>query len=72
MYMEKEMAVHSTIVACKIPWSKDSGGLQSMGCRVGHDLAAKQQQLYVYVYIYTNIYMESRKMVLMNLFEGQK
>ena len=66
--MEKEMAIHATILACKIPWSKEPGGLQSMGCRVGHNLAVQQQQLY----IHTHIYMESRKMVLMNLFEGQK
>ena len=39
MYMEKEMAIHATILACKIPWSEEPGGLQSMGCRVGHNWA---------------------------------
>ena len=29
--LEKEMATHSTILALKIPWMEESGGLQSMG-----------------------------------------
>ena len=28
---EKEMATHSNILAWKIPWTEDPGGLQSMG-----------------------------------------
>ena len=36
--MEKEMATHSSILAWKIPWTEEPGGLQSMGSqRVGHD-----------------------------------
>ena len=36
--LEKEMATHSSILAWKIPWTKDPGRLQSMGSqRVGHD-----------------------------------
>ena len=36
--LEKEMATHSIILAWKIPWTKEPGGLQSMGLkRVGHD-----------------------------------
>ena len=35
--LEKEMATHSSILACKIPWTKEHDGLQSMGSqRVGH------------------------------------
>ena len=38
MYMEKEMAIHSNILAWKIPWMEEPGRLQSMGSqRVGHD-----------------------------------
>ena len=38
--LEKEMAIHSSILAWKIPWTEDPGGLQSMGLqRVGHDRA---------------------------------
>ena len=36
--LEKEMATHSSILAWKIPWREEPGGLQSMGWqRVGHD-----------------------------------
>ena len=36
--LEKEMATHSSILAWKIPWTEETGKLQSMGSqRVGHD-----------------------------------
>ena len=36
--LEKEMAIHSSTIAWKIPWMEESDGLQSMGLqRVGHD-----------------------------------
>ena len=36
--LEKEMATHSNILAWRIPWTEEPGGLQSMGSqRVGHD-----------------------------------
>ena len=36
--LEKEMAIHSSTLAWKIPWREEPGGLQSMGLqRVGHD-----------------------------------
>ena len=36
--LKEEMATHSSILAWKIPWTEESGGLQSMGShRVGHD-----------------------------------
>ena len=36
---EKEIAIHSSILAWRIPWTEEAGGLQSMGSqRVGHDL----------------------------------
>ena len=39
------MATHSSILAWKIPWTEEAGGLQSMGSqRVRHKLAPKQQQ----------------------------
>ena len=38
--MEKEMAIHSSTIAWKIPWTEEPGRLQSMGSqRVGHDWA---------------------------------
>ena len=37
--LEKEMATHSSILACKIPWTEEPSGLQSMGSqRIGHNL----------------------------------
>ena len=36
--LEKEMATHSNILAWRIPWKEESGGLQFMGSqRVGHE-----------------------------------
>ena len=36
--MEKKMATHSSILAWRIPWTEEPGGLQSVGLqRVGHD-----------------------------------
>ena len=35
--MEKDMATHCSTPARRIPWTEESGGLQSMGLqRVGH------------------------------------
>ena len=36
--LEKQMAIHPSILAWRIPKTEDPGGLQSMGSqRVGHD-----------------------------------
>ena len=36
--LEEGMATHSSILAWIIPWTEESGGLQSIGSqRVGHD-----------------------------------
>ena len=36
--LEKEMATYSSILAWRIPWTEEPGGLQSVGSpRVGHD-----------------------------------
>ena len=36
--LEKGMAIHSGILAWRIPWTEEPGGLQAMGSqRVGHD-----------------------------------
>ena len=31
--LEKEMATHSSILAWRIPWTEQPGGLQSMGSK---------------------------------------
>ena len=36
--LEKGMATHSSIFACRIPWAEEPGGLESAGSQsVGHD-----------------------------------
>ena len=36
--LEKGMATHSGVLAWRIPWTEEPGGLQPMGSqRVGHD-----------------------------------
>ena len=36
--LEEEMAPHSSVLAWRIPWTEEPGGLLSMGShRVGHD-----------------------------------
>ena len=51
--MEKERATHSSILARRIPWTEEPGGLQFMGSqRVRHYLVSQQ---HVSGYIYPNI-----------------
>ena len=48
--LEKEMATHSSLLAWRIPWTEEPGGLQSMGCeRVGlnHNNTNEDKSLYV-------------------------
>ena len=76
-FLEEEMAAHSSMLAWKIPWSEEPGGLQSMGLqRAGHDWVTKHntEQLvvqYCAVYILRNastINIFSKKvMYLLNL-----
>ena len=43
--LEKEMATHSSILAWKIPWTEEPGGLQSMQLqRIRYALVTDQQQ----------------------------
>ena len=36
--LENEVATHSSILAWRIPWTEEPGGIQSIGSkRVGHD-----------------------------------
>ena len=36
--LEEDIATHSSILAWRIPWTEEPGGLQSIGSqRVGHD-----------------------------------
>ena len=49
--LEKGMATHSSILACRIPWTEEPGGLQSMRLqRVGHDWATNSNFSYLCCY----------------------
>ena len=49
--LEKEMAIHSSILAWEMPWTEKPGGRQFRGGhrRVRHDLATKQQQQNIFL-----------------------
>ena len=50
--LEKEMATHSSILACEIPRREETGGLQSIGLqRVGLNFASKQQNILAFLMI---------------------
>ena len=56
--LEEEIATHSSILAWRIPWTEDPGGLQSTGSqRVGHDSATKQKQTHVCVCVCVCVYV---------------
>ena len=41
--LEKEMATHSSILAWRVPWTEEPGGLHFIGSqRIGHDWAAQR------------------------------
>ena len=35
--LKEELAIHSSVLAWKVPWIEKPGGLQSWDHRVGHD-----------------------------------
>ena len=49
--LEEGMATHCSILAWRISWTEEPGGLQSMGLqRVSHDRATKHSTLLEYIY----------------------
>ena len=53
--LEKEMAIHSSTTAWKIPWTEEPGRLQSMGSqRVRHDCVTNHIT-YRYTLIYSSV-----------------
>ena len=48
--MKEEMATHSSILAWKIPWTEEPGGLQSMELQ-----RIKQDSMHTY-HLYSNLY----------------
>ena len=58
--LEKEMAIDSNILAWKIPWTEEPGGLQPIGLQiVRHDLATQQQQSYIHLCVYVCMQAQS-------------
>ena len=54
------MATHSNILAWKIPWTEETGGLPSMGFqRIRHNLGTEQQQQRVYLRVHSGYCMFS-------------
>ena len=51
--VEEQMATYSSILAWRIPWMEEPGGLQSMRSqRVGHDwVLTHMKYLNIYIYI---------------------
>ena len=48
--LEKEMATHSNILAWKIPWTEEPGGLRSIGSqRVGQDWGTNKEIQSIYL-----------------------
>ena len=57
--LEKEMATHCSTLAWKIPWTKEPGGLQSLGSqRVGHDWATTFH--FIHVKIKPEVYKQEK------------
>ena len=66
------MATHSSILAWRIPWTEESGGLQSMESqRVGrngsnlahtHNLHYSHTSKYIYIYAHGSILYNSEKL----------
>ena len=47
--LKKGMGTHSSILACRVSWTEEPGGIQFMGSqRVEHNLVTKQQQSGIY------------------------
>ena len=54
--LEESMATHSSILAWRIPWTEESGGLQSMESqRVGHNYATEHKCIQSFIHS-TNVY----------------
>ena len=53
--LKKGMATHSSIVAWRIPWTEEPGGLgySPWGCRVGYNLATE----HIFNYIKGSLYI---------------
>ena len=57
--LEKKMAIHSSILAWRIPWTEDPGGLQSIGLqRVWHNWVTNTHTHILYTHTYTHTHIQ--------------
>ena len=56
--LENGMATYCSILAWRIPWTKEPGGLLTMGCRVRCNWATITFTDYPYVFINTYLYLD--------------
>ena len=69
--LEKEMATHPSVLACRIPGTGEPGGLPSTGShRVGHDwsdlAAAEAVRIYTHIHRHEKRIKETRKTINFN------
>ena len=43
--LEKEMATHSSILVCRIPWTEEPSGLQFLGIQTVRQIINQQRQV---------------------------
>ena len=55
MYMEREMTTHSSVLAWRIPWTEEHGGVQSMGSQ------SRSQQLSMHTHKYIFFFCQQEK-----------
>ena len=54
-HLEKGMAIHSSILAWRMPWTEETGGLPSMGLqRVRHDWANNTKLYIIHTHTHAN------------------
>ena len=52
-FLEKRVAIHSSILAWRIPWTEEPGGLQCMGLqRVWHDLETNTFSFHLHYHLH--------------------
>ena len=64
------MATHSRILACRIPWTEEPGGLRSLGSQKGSDMTEHPHTCtYIHIYVCTYIYVS---MKVLNIYISMK
>ena len=55
-HLEKEMAVHSSILAWRIPWREEPGGLQSMRLQESDMTEQLNDNIHTYIHTHTHVH----------------